>query len=149
MGGAGVEFLGEELDELEVGEREEMYSELEVVEVEEEKVEEGENTLQKSIDFTPLLPSAGPTGGLGLAWPAPTISLTTWSTAARVLDMLMGLGSEVELVRREVGAGIGNLEEKFSLVYVSLSRDCGLADGWGAVDGLKTRVGEFSCVYIC
>lgn len=33
-------------------------------------------TLQKSIDFTPLLPSAGPTGGLGLAWPAPTISFT-------------------------------------------------------------------------
>lgn len=37
-------------------------------------------TLQKSIDLTPLLPSAGPTGGLGLAWPAPTISLTMVST---------------------------------------------------------------------
>ena len=36
-------------------------------------------TLQKSMLFTPLLPSAGPTGGLGDAWPAPTISLTTWS----------------------------------------------------------------------
>ena len=33
-------------------------------------------TLQKSIDLTPLLPSAGPTGGLGLAWPAPTINFT-------------------------------------------------------------------------
>lgn len=39
-------------------------------------------TLQKSIDLTPLLPSAGPTGGLGLAWPAPTISLTMVSTPA-------------------------------------------------------------------
>lgn len=29
--------------------------------------------------FTPLLPNAGPTGGLGLAWPAPTISFTIWS----------------------------------------------------------------------
>lgn len=37
-------------------------------------------TLQKSIDLTPLLPRAGPTGGLGLAWPAPTISLTIVST---------------------------------------------------------------------
>lgn len=36
-------------------------------------------TLQKSIDFTPLLPSAGPTGGDGDAWPAPTMSLTIWS----------------------------------------------------------------------
>lgn len=33
-------------------------------------------TLQKSMLFTPLLPSAGPTGGDGDAWPAPTISLT-------------------------------------------------------------------------
>src|SRR5277367_5325073 len=33
-------------------------------------------TLQKSMLLTPLLPKAGPTGGLGLAWPAPTISLT-------------------------------------------------------------------------
>jgi len=33
-------------------------------------------TLQKSMLFTPLLPSAGPTGGLGLACPAPTMSLT-------------------------------------------------------------------------
>lgn len=36
-------------------------------------------TLQKSMLFTPLLPSAGPTGGDGDAWPAPTISLTIWS----------------------------------------------------------------------
>ena len=34
-------------------------------------------TLQKSMLLTPLLPKAGPTGGLGLAWPAPTINLTT------------------------------------------------------------------------
>ena len=39
------------------------------------------DTLQKSIDLTPLLPRAGPTGGLGDAWPAPTMSLTTWSVA--------------------------------------------------------------------
>ena len=36
-------------------------------------------TLQKSIDFTPLEPRAGPTGGEGEAWPAPTMSLTIWS----------------------------------------------------------------------
>lgn len=33
-------------------------------------------TLQKSMLLTPLLPRAGPTGGLGLAWPAPTMSFT-------------------------------------------------------------------------
>lgn len=38
--------------------------------------EKSELTLQKSILLTPLLPSAGPTGGLGLACPAPTMSLT-------------------------------------------------------------------------
>lgn len=32
--------------------------------------------LQKSMLLTPLLPRAGPTGGLGLAWPAPTMSFT-------------------------------------------------------------------------
>jgi hypothetical protein len=42
----------------------------------EEEMELTGCTLQKSIDLTPLLPSAGPTGGLGLAWPAPTISFT-------------------------------------------------------------------------
>lgn len=41
----------------------------------------GETTLQKSIDLTPLEPRAGPTGGLGLACPAPTISLTICSLA--------------------------------------------------------------------
>lgn len=41
----------------------------------------GEDTLQKSIDLTPLEPRAGPTGGLGLACPAPTISLTICSLA--------------------------------------------------------------------
>lgn len=39
-------------------------------------------TLQKSMLLTPLLPNAGPTGGLGLAWPAPTMSLTNWSLAS-------------------------------------------------------------------
>jgi hypothetical protein len=39
------------------------------------------HTLQKSMLFTPLLPSAGPTGGEGDACPAPTISLTIWSFA--------------------------------------------------------------------
>ncbi len=39
----------------------------------------GGGTLQKSMLFTPLLPRAGPTGGLGDAWPAPTMSLTIWS----------------------------------------------------------------------
>jgi len=34
--------------------------------------------LQKSMDLTPLLPNAGPTGGEGLACPAPTMSLTIW-----------------------------------------------------------------------
>lgn len=41
----------------------------------------GTGTLQKSIDLTPLDPRAGPTGGLGLACPAPTISLTICSLA--------------------------------------------------------------------
>jgi hypothetical protein len=50
----------------------------------------GGNTLQKSILFTPLLPSAGPTGGLGLACPAPTISFTIWSAVARAFDMAGG-----------------------------------------------------------
>lgn len=31
--------------------------------------------------LTPLLPSAGPTGGEGEACPAPTMSLTIWSFA--------------------------------------------------------------------
>lgn len=49
-----------------------------------------ERTLQKSMDLIPLLPRAGPTGGLGLACPAPTMSLTTWSRAAapRAPDIL-------------------------------------------------------------
>lgn len=40
------------------------------------EVWKGKCTLQKSIDLTPLLPRAGPTGGEGEAWPAPTMSLT-------------------------------------------------------------------------
>lgn len=44
-----------------------------------EREEGGLLTLQKSILLTPLEPSAGPTGGEGDAWPAPTMSLTIWS----------------------------------------------------------------------
>lgn len=43
--------------------------------------------MQKSMDFTPLLPNAGPTGGDGEAWPAPTISLTIWSRWSAFLAM--------------------------------------------------------------
>jgi len=43
--------------------------------------ENDRRTLQKSMLFTPLLPSAGPTGGEGDACPAPTINLTIWSFA--------------------------------------------------------------------
>jgi len=44
------------------------------------KARQGQShTLQKSMDFTPLEPRAGPTGGEGEAWPAPTMSLTIWS----------------------------------------------------------------------
>jgi len=56
--------------------------------------------LQKSMDFTPLLPSAGPTGGDGEAWPAPTMSLTICSLAKGFLDMLCG--------RATVDAGKGS-----------------------------------------
>ena len=35
--------------------------------------------------LTPLLPSAGPTGGLGLACPAPTINFTNWLFLTRIL----------------------------------------------------------------
>ncbi len=55
------------------------------------------STLQKSIDLTPLLPRAGPTGGLGDAWPAPTISLTTWSLA---------------IAFRAIGGGCGTVEDE-------------------------------------
>ena len=41
--------------------------------------------------LTPLLPNAGPTGGLGLAWPAPTMSLTTESFASTFLAILPGV----------------------------------------------------------
>ena len=51
-------------------------------------------TLQKSMLFTPLLPSAGPTGGDGDACPAPTISLTIWSVA---IDFLAIVGVDVEM----------------------------------------------------
>jgi hypothetical protein len=48
----------------------------------------GRCTLQKSMDLTPLLPNAGPTGGEGEAWPAPTMSLTIWSFAIAFLAIM-------------------------------------------------------------
>jgi hypothetical protein len=42
--------------------------------------------------FTPLLPSAGPTGGEGEAWPAPTINLTIWSFAIVFRAMVVYIG---------------------------------------------------------
>jgi hypothetical protein len=47
------------------------------------------HTLQKSIDFTPLEPSAGPTGGEGEACPAPTMSLTIWSVWIALRAMIV------------------------------------------------------------
>lgn len=47
-------------------------------------------TLQKSIDFTPLEPRAGPTGGEGEACPAPTMSLTMTSLAIAFLAIGKG-----------------------------------------------------------
>lgn len=47
-------------------------------------------TLQKSILLTPLLPNAGPTGGLGLACPAPTMSLTITSLPGAFFAMMTG-----------------------------------------------------------
>jgi len=55
------------------------------------------NSLQKSIDLTPLLPRAGPTGGLGVACPAPTISFTIWSVNARAFDILAVVLCKVEM----------------------------------------------------
>ena len=49
----------------------------------------GQYTLQKSMDLTPLLPNAGPTGGEGEAWPAPTMSLTIWSFAIAFLAIMI------------------------------------------------------------
>jgi hypothetical protein len=49
-------------------------------------------TLQKSMDFTPLLPRAGPTGGEGEACPAPTMSLTMTSLAIAFLAIGKGDG---------------------------------------------------------
>jgi hypothetical protein len=49
------------------------------------------STLQKSMLFTPLDPSAGPTGGEGEACPAPTISLTIWSFAI-AFRAIVGVG---------------------------------------------------------
>lgn len=56
-------------------------------------------TLQKSIDLIPLLPNAGPTGGLGLACPAPTMSRTTWSTGPRAFDILECAALHIPLPR--------------------------------------------------
>jgi len=56
------------------------------------------NSLQKSMLLTPLLPSAGPTGGLGLACPAPTINFTNWLFLARTLrDMAAAVVFRISL----------------------------------------------------
>ena len=48
--------------------------------------------------FTPLLPNAGPTGGLGLACPAPTISFTIWSVWIALRAMLWnGVAETIDL----------------------------------------------------
>jgi hypothetical protein len=64
--------------------------------------------LQKSIALTPLLPRAGPTGGEGVALPAPTISLTIWSVAANFLDML----SEIKEMKFSGLGGPGQEKEE-------------------------------------
>lgn len=50
----------------------------------------GGGTLQKSILFTPRDPNAGPTGGDGDAWPAPTINLTIWFEVRVLRAMFQG-----------------------------------------------------------
>jgi hypothetical protein len=50
-------------------------------------------TLQKSMLLTPLLPSAGPTGGEGDAWPAPTMSLTITSDCIARFAIVNELGT--------------------------------------------------------
>jgi len=58
-------------------------------------------TLQKSMLFTPLLPNAGPTGGEGDAWPAPTMSLTICSFASAFRAMVCVDMGDVELAMGE------------------------------------------------
>lgn len=80
VGGAGVEFLGRKLVSMEQS--------VVVMHLERLRL----HTLQKSIDLTPLDPSAGPTGGDGDACPAPTISLTITSAACLDFDIVAGYG---------------------------------------------------------
>lgn len=61
-------------------------------------------TLQKSMLLTPLLPRAGPTGGLGLAWPAPTMSFTIWSVAITFLAII--LAAVVDPLHQSVALGV-------------------------------------------
>lgn len=79
-------------------------------------------TLQKSIDLTPLLPSAGPTGGLGLACPAPTMSFTTWSAmVAPRFDMMAVVRTAVVveerggLVRQEYAPQVASLNQMLNV----------------------------------
>lgn len=70
---------------------------------------DGGVTLQKSILFTPLLPSAGPTGGDGLAWPAPTMSLTMrFFGCVRAAMVSVVWIQETGLWRERVTPGIGS-----------------------------------------
>lgn len=78
------------------------------------------NSLQKSIDLTPLLPSAGPTGGLGLACPAPTMSFTITSEAARAFDISIEvLIVKFALVMKAFDVNLSY--QNFSLASVALS----------------------------
>lgn len=52
--------------------------------------------------FTPLLPSAGPTGGEGEACPAPTMSLTTTSLAIALRAILIDELRRAESESKEV-----------------------------------------------
>lgn len=56
--------------------------------------------LQKSIDFTPFEPRAGPTGGEGDACPAPTMSFTMTS-----------FGGSFFAIWDWGGEGIGGMED--------------------------------------
>src|SRR5690625_7463127 len=70
------------------------------------------NALQNSMILTPCWPSAGPTGGLGLAWPA-----GTWSFTYPLTFLAMSLSPRVQAPcqigrascreRGEVEGGVG------------------------------------------
>jgi hypothetical protein len=69
--------------------------------------EECGHTLQKSIDFTPFEPSAGPTGGEGEACPAPTISFTMTSLPRLRFAMVGAVSLDLQEV---VWCGVTSVE---------------------------------------